>query len=142
MDGLQKQNEEYLEKEHEIPAVIEASTKHANDDELIVHEDNIEDEDLRKVELLESEKDTEINLQEDEAQIKTHIKSSHDEDIIASDSYQERETTDSQEEQILNENEIVHEETEVEKLDAADTKKETPEALVRYTVVLKSALFS
>ncbi|XP_073150236.1 uncharacterized protein [Henckelia pumila] len=126
MDGSQIQHDEYLEKEHEIP-LIEASTKHANDDELIVHKDNVEHEDPRKVEL-ESEKDTEINSQGDEAQIETHIKSLQvaAKDIIAPDSYQGTETIDSQEERILNENEIVHEETEVERLDAAGTKKETP----------------
>ncbi|KZV32936.1 hypothetical protein F511_01447 [Dorcoceras hygrometricum] len=136
MDGSQIQHEENLEKEHEIPSVIEASTKHANDDELIVREDNIEHEDQRKVKF-ESEKDTEIHLQEDDA--KTHIKSLEGaaEDIIASDSYQGIETTESQEEQTLNENEIMHEDTEVERLDAGDTKKETPKALDVSTFVLK-----
>ncbi|XP_073278537.1 uncharacterized protein [Primulina huaijiensis] len=131
MDGSQIQHEEYLEKEHEIPSVIEASTKHANYDELIAREDNFEHEDQRKVEP-EIEKYTEINLKEDDAQIETHIA----EDIIASDSYQATETTDSQEEQILSEIEIVHEETQVERLDAADTKKETPEAPDVSTFVL------
>ncbi|XP_075474601.1 uncharacterized protein LOC142505496 isoform X2 [Primulina tabacum] len=131
MDDSQIQHEEYLEKEREIPSVIETSTKHANYDELIAREVNIEHEDPRKVEP-EIEKYTEINSQEDDAQIETHIA----EDIIASDSYQATETTDSQEEQILNETEIVHEETQVERLDAADTKKETPEAPDVSTFVL------
>ncbi|XP_073038839.1 LOW QUALITY PROTEIN: uncharacterized protein [Primulina eburnea] len=131
MDGSQIQHEEYLEKEHEMPSVIEASTKLANYDELIAREDNIEHEDPRKVEP-EIEKYTEINLKEDDTQIETHIA----EDIIASDSYQATETTDSQKEQILNENEIVHEETQVERLDAADTKQETPESPDVSTFVL------
>lgn len=132
-DGSKMQHREYLEKESEIPSVIEASTKHADDDELTsIREDDIENKDLRKVEVLESKEDTEFNLQKDEVQMETPVNSLQvaAEDIIASDSYHGTEPT-SQEEKILNENEIVCEQTEVERLDTADSDKETPEAQVR-----------
>ncbi|XP_020554700.1 titin isoform X5 [Sesamum indicum] len=136
-DGLQKADEEHLEKESEKPSSKEDFKGNTNDDELTLMDDvKIEDETPRRSQLFEEKKNIENALLKEELQIEKPVESSNTtiEDFQVSDSGQHTEKTGFIEEQTVIENPQGNPDDVEEKTDTADADEKTRELQISLNV--------